>query len=269
MIKLISKISRCHCEPVRAKQSDSSRVILSVAKDLNRGLPRRFAPRNYILVFLFIFIASTKAFAAPAYGTKMPEKFKFFIGGQTHEVFERDLEGNNGEVKSTQHFLLLSFGLADWLSVDLKGGAGDIDQKVNNGLDLSYNTFVGGGYGFRIKVFEKDKLRSVVGFQHISIHPYTRNTGDTKHKGVLDDWQGSFLVSYDFEKITPYLGAKISRMDYIYWRDDIRNRVKSDTDKSIGAVAGFDLNLNDKTWLNVEGQFIDVKALSVSINYLF
>jgi len=155
------------------------------------------------------------------------------------------------------------------LSIDLKGGAGNIKQRPEAGNKMDYSTYLGGGYGFRIRFYNREKTKMVFGFQHISIHPHTISIGALKHKAVLDDWQFSFLVSRDFGKFTPYVGAKWSRLDYIHWVDRNRKAVKSDLAKSIGFVAGVDLPLSDKVWLNLEGQLFDGEAASASLNFKF
>ncbi len=205
--------------------------------------------------------------AAPAYGTKMPAQGKFFGGLQSYAVLDRDLKGDNGEMHSLQYFALLSYGLMDWLSLDLKGGVGNIHQRGGNYPDLNYATYLGGGYGFRVKLYDHDATRVVAGFQHISIHPYQVAVGPNHHKTVLDDWQFSALVSHDIFNITPYLGARWSRMNKIYWIEDERNRIKSD--KDLGLIAGFDLPLCERVWFNVEGQFLDGAALAGSIHFSF
>ena len=209
------------------------------------------------------------AAAAPAYGTRLPEKFHLVAGGQTHAVLNRGLEDAHGEMSSLQHFLLLSFGVTDWLSLDLKGGAGDIEPDPDNGNKIQYPAFVGGGYGFRVRLYNEEKIKAVFGFQHISIHPYSVFIGDTKNKAVLDDWQFSLLGSYDLKWFTPYLGAKWSRMDYIHWAEDFRKRKQSDPDKSAGLIVGMDIPFGKRTWINVEGQFLDSQAAAVSVNYQF
>ena len=207
--------------------------------------------------------------AAPAYGTRLPAKRHLVVGGQTHAVLNRDLEDAHGEMSSLQHFLLLSFGITDWLSLDLKGGAGDIEQDPDNGNKVQYPAYVGGGYGFRARLYDEEKIKAVFGFQHISIHPYSVFIGNTKNKAVLDDWQFSLLGSYDLKCFTPYLGAKWSRMDYIHWVEDFRKRKQSDPDKSAGLIAGMDIPFGKRTWFNVEGQFLDSQAVAVSVNYRF
>lgn len=213
--------------------------------------------------------AMRPCYGAPAYGTKLPHKSELFIGGQTHWIFDRDLEDGHGEMSSIQHFLLLSYGLTDWFSVDLKGGAGDIEQQPNSGNEIHYPAFMAGGYGFRLRFYEEDKAKAVFGFQHISVHPYAPHIGNTKNKAVLDDWQFSILGSYDVGGWTPYMGMKWSRTDYIHWIDAERNRKKSDLGKSIGIIAGMDIPLNKKAWINVEGQFLDVLATAISLNCHF
>ncbi|MBN1870250.1 MAG: hypothetical protein JW847_06735 [Candidatus Omnitrophica bacterium] len=207
--------------------------------------------------------------AAPAYGTKLPKKNQFHFGGQTHYVGQRDLEDENGEMSSLQHFLLISYGITDWLSLDLKGGAGDIHQTPEGADGISYPAYMAGGYGFRLKLYDREKTKAVFGFQHISVHPYSVFIGNVKNKAVIDDWQLSFLASRDFKVAAPYAGMYWSRMDYIHWIEDDRNRVKSDLNKCIGLIAGMNVPLRENVWLNLEGQFLDVQALAAGINFHF
>lgn len=228
--------------------------------------------RKIFLVLLTgIFLSSYSVCqAAPCYGTRMPGRNKFVAGAQYYNIFERYLEGGgNGKMRSQQEFVLLSYGVFDWFSIDLKGGAGDIKQHPEGKDELSYSPFLGGGYGFRLKAYDKEKIKSVFGFQHISIHPKTIHLADGKNKAVLDDWQLSALVSYDFKKITPYLGARWSRCDYIHWIDGTRSREKSDLGKSYGLIFGCDVPFTKNLWLNLEGSAFDSQALAVSLNYGF
>ncbi|MFH0936008.1 MAG: hypothetical protein V1828_04055 [Candidatus Omnitrophota bacterium] len=226
--------------------------------------------RSALLALVLIFCLLSSAYAAPCYGTKMPGRNKFFTGVQYYNIFKRYLEhSENGKMRSQQEFVLLSYGVFDWLSIDLKGGAGGIKQKPL-GLDQrNYSEFLGGGYGFRLRLYEKERIKAVFGFQHISIHPHTIYLADGKHKAVLDDWQLSALASYNFKKITPYLGARWSRVDYIHWLDGERSRIKSDPGRSFGFIYGCDIALTQKLWINLEGQAFDSQALAVSLNYAF
>lgn len=207
--------------------------------------------------------------AAPSYGTKMPKQKQLHFGGQTYGVQQRDLEGDNGRIKSLQHFFLISYGLADWLSLDLKGGAGNTHQKSDVGNAISYPAYLSGGYGFRLRLYQAQAAKVIFGFQHISVHPYSVFVGTVKHKDVIDDWQLSLLASREFSRVTPYIGTRWSRMDYIHWVEDDRNRVKSDPDESVGLIVGTDVPLRENLWLNFEGQFLDVQALAASLNFHF
>ncbi|HLF19117.1 MAG TPA: hypothetical protein VI749_09575 [Candidatus Omnitrophota bacterium] len=214
-------------------------------------------------------LLSSHAHAAPAYGPKLPERNQFHLGFQSHTVFERELYHGHGEMRSQQQFLLITYGITDWLSLDLKAGGGDIEQENDSGSEFKYPTYLAGGYGFRIKLLDKENTRGVFGFQHISAHPRHIVVNGVKHKAVLDDWQFSFLISHQLGKFEPYAGVRWSRMDHIHWADNVRKRVRSDLDKSTGAILGFNLYLKDNVWLNVEGNAFDTEALAAGINFHF
>lgn len=221
-----------------------------------------------ILIFIILLLAyASSSIAAPCYGTRMPQGKKIFLGVQNYNIFKRYLENDFGKVRSMQNFLLLSYGVFDWLSVDLKGGAGNIKQHPVGSDEIDYPSSFSGGYGFRVKAYENKKLKLVYGFQHISVHPKTVHLENVENQAILDDWQVSFLALYNFQKITPYLGAKLSRMDYIHRLGGNRKRRMSDLTKSWGAVFGFDLAMTEKIWINMEGQAQD--SVAFSLNYSF
>ena len=188
------------------------------------------------------------------------------------------------KTRSLQNFLLISYGVYDWLCVDLKGGAGNIKQHPVGSDEVDYSSNFAGGYGFRLKLYDGKKIKTVFGFQHISIHPKSIHLGTVKNMAILDDWQVSLLVSYDFsrksgippsikqwagKKATPYLGTRWSRIDYIHRALDSRKRKMSDLTKSIGFVFGLDLPVTKKAWLNLEGQLFDSEAVAFSLNFSF
>lgn len=227
--------------------------------------------RDFIITgFIFLTVVPF-SYATPIYGPELPEKGKIHIGAQTHYVNEKELQDDYGEMQSLQHFLLLSYGITDWFSLDLKGGAGNVRITFSDGSKLKYPAYMAGGYGFRIKAydFDENKGKVIVGFQHISVHPYSIWIGNTKHKAVLDDWQWSTLASYDFSFVHPYLGFKWATMDYIHWVSGDRNLVKTDKNKRMGCVLGFNIPISEKLWFNVEGHFIDSEAASFSFMYKF
>ncbi|MDD5254530.1 MAG: hypothetical protein PHR11_00570 [Candidatus Omnitrophica bacterium] len=225
--------------------------------------------RRLILFCAAFHLFLTAAFAAPCYGTKMPEKGGFFGGAQTHVILKRYLEDGHGKVRSSQQFLLLSYGITGWLSLDLKGGAGNIKQRPITSGEIDYSSSFAGGYGLRLKVYEAQKSAVVFGFQHISVHPQKTHLGGTKHAAILDDWQFSLLASHGVGGLLPYAGVKWSRLDYIHKVEEDRKRRMSDLTKDIGVVIGCDVPLGQKIWLNLEGQFLDTQAFAVSLNFGF
>ena len=73
----------------------------------------------FVLIFLFF---SSDFYAAPCYGTRLPEKNKIDLDLQNYTILKRYQENDLGKLRSTQDFLLFSYGVFDWLSIDLKGG---------------------------------------------------------------------------------------------------------------------------------------------------
>ena len=225
--------------------------------------------RKLLLALGLVLCLDTASYAAPCYGTRMPKKRDFFAGTETHYIFKRYLENGLGTLRSKQYLFLLSYGIYDWLSLDLKVGTGNIRQHPSGSDEVHYASNFAGGYGFRLKLYDQQDLKMVFGFQHISVHPESVDLGNVRNKAILDDWQVSFLVAHDFLGITPYLGTRWSRVDYIHRVGSTRKRRMSDLTKDIGLIFGFDIPVTKKTWLNLEGQFFDSEALAMSMNCSF
>lgn len=225
--------------------------------------------RKVFLAALLIFSFISPLYAAPCYGTKLPGKDKIVIGLQSHAIFKRHLEDEFGKLRSAQYFFLLSYGVFGRFSIDLKIGLGNIKQRPSGGEEVDYDANFAGGYGFRWKFFDRERIKAVFGFQHISVHPKATHLDTVKNKAILDDWQASLLASYDFKKFTPYLGMKWSRADYIHTQGDNRGRRMSDSSKDIGLIVGVDVPFTRKNWFNLEGQLLDSQAVSFSINRNF
>jgi hypothetical protein len=167
-------------------------------------------------IMMFQVCALDFSYAAPCYGTRMPQKENFFGGLESYTIFKRYQEKDHGKLRSMQYFVLLSYGVYDWLSIDLKAGTGDIKQHPEDAGEIDYPYNFAGGYGLRLRLYDKDNTKMVFGFQHISVHPKSRHVQDDRHKAILDDWQVSFLLSQNFGRATPYLGTRWSRVDYIH-----------------------------------------------------
>lgn len=207
--------------------------------------------------------------AAPCYGPHLPQKGGWHCGAGTYVVFDRDLEDHFGALRSGQNFFLLSYGIFDWLSLDLKGGAGNIKQHPVGADEIDYPSSFAGGYGLRARLYDHYGWSCVLGFQHISVHPRGVYVEGVRHRAILDDWQVSCLSGYRLGRFGPYAGARWSRMDYIHWQEDARKRRMSDLNDFAGFFTGCDIFLCDKAWINIEGQFFDAKALAVSFNISF
>ncbi len=226
--------------------------------------------RQAITMAVVLFLSCTCAQAAPAYGTKMPRQREFFFGLQHYEIFDRDLNKDNGDLKSRQEHFLLTYGVTDWFSLDLKASIGTIEHEAGDGSRIKYNTPVwGGGYGFRVRLYENGPVKVVSGFQHISIHPATVKANGEKHNAILDDWQGSALVSYDLKKFTPYTGLRYGTTDYIHRINNDADRVYTGEGRRYDAVLGVDIPLTPKVWLNCEGAVGGGEALATSVNFKF
>ncbi|MBU1727334.1 MAG: hypothetical protein KJ880_06875 [Candidatus Omnitrophica bacterium] len=222
-----------------------------------------------VVIFYFLFFIFDFCFAAPCYGTRMPENHKVNMGVESYTLMKRRLGDNYGKIRSQQQFLDLSYGVFDWFSIDLKGGAGDIRSRPQTTLNVDYATGFAGGYGFRVRFLDKDKVKAVFCFQHISVHPYSEEVNGVRNRGILDDWQTSLLASYKFKMATPYIGTRWSRVDYIHKTGDDKKRKMSDRTRSIGLIVGTDIPINERIWVNLEGQFLDSSAACASVNYSF
>jgi hypothetical protein len=225
--------------------------------------------RKIAIVLLLGLSLTPVCYGAPCYGTKMPKAKEFFTGAQNYTILKRYLEKDFGKLRSTQTFMLVSYGAFDWLSIDLKGGAGNIKQHPLGSDEIDYPSGFAGGYGFRLRIYESKDAKFVGGFQHISAHPPKVKLGDIDQEAILDDWQFSFLFSRAVLNITPYIGTRWSKTDYIHRVESNRRRKRSDLTKNIGLILGVDVPLSKKIWLNLEGQFLDSEAFALSLNYSF
>ena len=197
----------------------------------------------------------------------MPAKKEAFWGLQDYYVRRRDLANDLGSVRSVQNYLTVSYGLTDWLSLDLKASLySTFRHDPSSGDRMAYKDPVwGGGYGFRIKAYESGPLKSVVGFQHFSIHPKTVKANGEKNNGILEDWQGSALVSYDMKYFTSYIGPRYTLMDYIHNLDTSRKMIKSVEGRRLGLIAGVDIPVNDRVWVNLESDWQDGGSFTAGI----
>jgi hypothetical protein len=224
----------------------------------------------FIITITVVFSTADNLFAVPCYGTHMPQKNKFFAGVEYNFVIERDLKNHRGKVKNPDQFIMISYGIFDWLSLDLKGGSGGVDYKDSEYGDQEFSTSFAGAYGFRIRLWEdRDKdIKFVTGFQHISVHPKRVHTADGRYSIVVDEWQGSCLGSIRINQFVPYLGFKYETYDLIRWINNADSKRYKSQD-NWGLVVGTDFWLKKNIKLNLECQFLDEKAASISLGFDF
>lgn len=217
-----------------------------------------------------VLCAAHPAGAAPTYGTHMPKKGGTFIGYQDNLVFKHDLNDSYGNIKSEQHFLDLSYGVYDWLTVDGKAGLGNLLQKGGIHPKVYYDYGFAGGYGFRMRLLEdeKNRIRITAGFHHISVHPVNRNLNGDKYESLLDDWQCSLAVSRSIGALNPFVGAKLARCDLVYKINEI-DRKRRPPAYYAGIVAGCDWEVLRGFSVGIEGHFIDESSLSAGAHYQF
>jgi len=197
----------------------------------------------------------------------MPKQRQLIWGLQGDFLIDRNLDNDQGSTSGNRYFLTGTLGIFDWICFDGKIGAGDVAWHNSNPGNLHFNSGFSGGYGFRIKGYENKNLgiKTVAGFQHISAHPSTESPINDEHRVIIDDWQGSALISKDLGDFTPYLGARYGTVDYIKWVNELdRKRIKSE--KVFGAVIGVDYLIKKDIRLNIEGDFIDGEELSIGIS---
>lgn len=200
----------------------------------------------------------------------MPAADKWSAGGQAHIIENRKLKGDWGKVSSRQYFYQISWSVFDRFCLDGKIGVGDVTYRAPDTGKTTYPANFVGGYGFRAKLYKDDehKIDAVAGFQHLSVHPGAKVINGATNEVILDDWQGSALISKGFGAFTPYIGTRLTRLDLIHRiKGEAKKRKKTDVD--FGAVAGIDFNFTESSSINIEGRFIEETSFNVGITHNF
>lgn len=230
--------------------------------------------KTLILFFILLLSAAvyplSASYAAPCYGTRFPNKGKLNIGAQAHIIKNRELKKDFGKVSSQQYFYQMSYGIFHWLSIDGKIGIGDVTYRPQGSAKINYPSSFAGGYGFRVKPYKNDqeRIEAVFGFQHISVHPYSKQVNSVTNTVILDDWQVSALVSKGISRFTPYAGARLTRVDLIH-RIKNQGRERKESDVEICPVIGTDFNINESSFLTFEASFVKEVSFSAGITYNF
>jgi hypothetical protein len=215
-----------------------------------------------------IFTYSHNVYSAPAYGTHMPKEYRWTCGAEGDFLLDRNLDNDMGATSGNRLFITSSYGIFPWFSFDGKIGIGNVRWDRTSGADnLAYSTNFAGAYGFRVKLYENKKLgiKSVGGFQHISIHPHAKDQSGDKHQVIIDEWQGSLLISKDIGRFIPYCGARYGTLDFIK-RINEHDRKRIKAEKNYGIIIGTDYRINNTTKLNLEVTFLDGEEAAAGIS---
>ncbi len=217
-----------------------------------------------------LILAPIYAYAAPTYGTEMPEKGRISEGYQYNAIFDHRLNASYGRMVSVQHFFDISYGVYDWLSLDGKAGAGDLIQEGGEHPRVYYGYGFAGGYGLRLLALNdlKNKVKVAVGLHHISVHPVDGSVEGDRYESLLDEWQCSIISSKRIGRFIPFLGGKASRSDLVYKVNKI-DRKRRPPRYCLGVVAGCEVILNEVMSVRAEGHFIDETSLSAGVYYKF
>ena len=219
-----------------------------------------------LIVFVVVVSAAHPACAVPTYGTEMPEKKTGEVGYQSHIIFRRDMNDSNGRIKSVQHYLDISYSPFDWLALDGKIGMGDMYRNGGNHPKVDLNYGFAGGYGFRVKVLDdaKNRIKTVVAFHHISVHPPAKNIENNKYQAIIDDWEFSLVASKSIGVFTPYAGGVVGFNDLITKTNEIDRKVRPGRSCG-GVVTGCSARVTKDISVNVESHFVDETSLSAGV----
>ncbi|MBI4846297.1 MAG: hypothetical protein HY810_07505 [Candidatus Omnitrophica bacterium] len=218
------------------------------------------------LIFLFF---GGVAFAIPSEGDFLPALHKSIWGAQFNHIFLRDFNKVEGKASTTQYFISASYGLTERLFLDGKVGMGSVSFDRNDDISLDFSAGFAGGYGFRYLWYEDKSsgFKSILGFQHISCHPFKDTVNDVKHRVIWDEWQMSLLGIKEWEKAALYAGVQYSEVQLKYKVDDFRRRLKSED--IWGVFFGANYSFNDRVSFNTEARLLDEWGVNLGVCYKY
>jgi len=225
--------------------------------------------RIIFIAALILAVSSVNVMAIPSEGDFLPALHKTIWGFQYNNIFLRDFNKVEGEGKTKQYFLKASYALTERFFLDGKIGLGSISFKRNDGTDLDFSSGFAGGYGFRYLVYPNDKngWKSIIGFQHISCHPFKDTVDDVNYHVIWDEWQGTWLFIKEWKKAALYFGPQYSAVQLKYKIDDFRRRLKAED--SWGVLFGGNYRFMRSVSLNAEIRVLDEWAINTGICYKF
>jgi len=256
--------------------------------------------KKSVIIGLVVFLCSPLAVYAASIGDAETQgRFKFGIDLDIEYMFKRDMEFKsasfdlppglditNAEIKNMFRPMIRgSFGIFDFLDVYVKLGAaqyeGEMEWEVMGITWISdkIETEWGFAYGGGLKgayTFENGFLIGA-DLQYLA---HKQDGEDTERDEIfggevefdvettLQEWHFAPYVGMKFGNFTPYLGGKYSDVR-VKIKDEFGDWLKFEADKNIGAFAGISYKIGERFKINLEGRFIDERAVTVGLAYRF
>lgn len=236
----------------------------------------------FVSILAAAFVFSSSMANAASVGGKLPEKGKLIIGAETNFITEKDVknvtQNQAAKLKSNQYLAVASYGILDRLALKLKLGTGDlrytdVDDKLNTDEGFLW------GIGIDSEAYRNENgLRLLLGAQYFSAGDLDTESkyldpNDTFTFESWREWQISALIAKDMARFMPYLGIKYSDFEIDgKWYDSsaaATTTSKIKEDDNVGVFLGTDYKISEACSLNLEGRFIDERAVSAGISWKF
>mgnify|MGYP001605649127 FL=1 len=253
-----------------------------------------------VLCFAFVLLVPFVSYAASIGGAETQGKGKAAIGLDNEYIFGKDwkfksatLLPANGTIKDIETEkgyyagMKAAYGLLDNLDIYVRAGASDYRVKCQvftgstPGDKLNYDTDTDFTYGFGLKGAYALKNDWLAGCdlqyrrsKHEAKGKETAVSGaedTTTYKSfVIQEWHVAPYIAKKLGDFVPYLGVRYSDAKL-----EIKNPVaswgelKAEADDNVGMFLGTDYKISEACSLNIEGRFIDERAVSAGINWKF
>lgn len=223
----------------------------------------------FFLCFLFPPVAIN---AASIGGAETQGKEKVGVGVE-QEFSSRDLKHQSGlesigsgiEIKNMSRTMAkISYGLLDNLDIYTKLGTADVKIKGPAFTAKTDNAFVWAIGAKGTYELTKDWFlgANVEYLRHRHSANFNFNGNDWDGKLLFQEWQVAPYVAKKIGNFTPYLGGSYSDLR-------VKGDVKLKADDNFGMFVGSSYKINDRLFLNMEGRFINERAISFGATYKF
>ena len=243
--------------------------------------------KKFLILSLIVCVSGISSVNAASVGGKQPEQGKLAVGFEYNQIIEKDIESDPviddlGITNSSQYLTKIEYGLLgsdlfNW-SVFTKLGIADMEGKAE---DTKFPSDGECAWGLGSKLTYKLEACEVgVEAQYFSINGLSTSEnfdpGDNLDE-EWKEWQVSLFVAKDLEfanfSLMPYLGVRYSDLqaDMEFYDAGLATTENYDVtaDKNIGVFVGADIEITKNISVNVEGRFIDEKAVTAGLSYRF